>query len=81
MKENSIKHIEQLAVAIPFSQHFDPHFSHAYLKSVSVKCQCRGKHLVFQQSQGHPWVYPDFLTTKETSMACALRRYGVTDSG
>jgi hypothetical protein len=37
--------------------------------------------LCFSKIAGAPIGSPRFLGSKEKSMACALRRYGVTDSG
>ncbi|MEJ2042201.1 MAG: hypothetical protein P8X74_04265 [Reinekea sp.] len=37
--------------------------------------------MFFQKLQVHPIGSPQFLGGKEESMACALRRYEVTDSG
>ncbi|MEJ2073475.1 MAG: hypothetical protein P8X79_08450 [Reinekea sp.] len=36
---------------------------------------------MFFKIAGAPIDSPQFLESKEESMACALRRYGVTDSG
>ncbi|MEJ2062436.1 MAG: hypothetical protein P8X74_04010 [Reinekea sp.] len=37
--------------------------------------------ICFSKIAGAPIGSPQFLGSKEESMACALRRYGVTDSG
>jgi hypothetical protein len=37
--------------------------------------------ICFSKIVGAPIGSPQFLGSKEESMACALRRYGVTDSG
>jgi hypothetical protein len=37
--------------------------------------------ICFSKIAGAPIGSPQFLASKEESMACALRRYGVTDSG
>ncbi|MEJ2062871.1 MAG: hypothetical protein P8X74_06305 [Reinekea sp.] len=37
--------------------------------------------ICFSKIAGAPIGSPQFLRSKEESMACALRRYGVTDSG
>ncbi|MEJ2063193.1 MAG: hypothetical protein P8X74_07960 [Reinekea sp.] len=37
--------------------------------------------ICFSKIAGAPIGSPQFLGNKEESMACALRRYGVTDSG
>jgi hypothetical protein len=37
--------------------------------------------ICFAKIAGAPIGLPQFLGSKEESMACALRRYGVTDSG
>jgi hypothetical protein len=37
--------------------------------------------ICFPKIAGAPIGSPQFLRSKEESMACALRRYGVTDSG
>jgi hypothetical protein len=37
--------------------------------------------ICFSKIAGAPIGSPQFLGSKEESMACSLRRYGVTDSG
>jgi hypothetical protein len=37
--------------------------------------------ICFSKNAGAPVGSPQFLGNKEESMACGLRRYGVTDSG
>ncbi|MEJ2065739.1 MAG: hypothetical protein P8X74_21095 [Reinekea sp.] len=37
--------------------------------------------ICFSKIAGAPIGSPQFLGSKEESMACVLRRYGVTDSG
>jgi hypothetical protein len=47
-----------------------------------VDAECKSLiSICFSKIAGAPIGSPKFLGSKEESMACALRRYGVTDSG
>jgi hypothetical protein len=85
---NSKAHQSQLMMALEGYQELEAILLAEAVKSkpesVTSSADAGCKRLIsicFSKIAGAPIGSPQFLASKEESMACALRRYGVTDSG